>query len=178
MKKFKLIAFAFVGMSVIMVSCSKSSSSPSTTVSAKDTVYHSAWITLAMTINSVQTLSSGALDTIYSQTITASAITQKIIDSGLVLSYIQDLFTNDGSIVNVSNYAPSVDLSYKAGSVTITTDSQGLGDLSGASFRYVVIPGTILTTNSVLKGLTKAQIKAANYGVISNAVGLGNSASN
>lgn len=178
MKKLKLLAVVFAGLSFAVASCKKGDTGPAGAKGAAgpagpDSVYHSAWIQLSMDTLGTQTNSNGSIDTVYGQSITASIITQKIIDSGVVLSYIQNLFTNDGSIVDVSNYGGGyLDVAYNVGTINITSF---FGDLSGASFRYVVIPGSVLTTNSVLKGLTKDQLKAIDYSTLTKALNLSSS---
>jgi len=173
MKKLGLVAFAFMGMVAIMSSCSKGNSTNTTTIK-QDSVIHSPWITLSMSIIGTQANTSGGTDTFYRQTITAPSITQRILDSGVVLTYLS-FIDNTGAtnMVSASPYFnPELIL---LGQIQLNSTNV---DWSTYSFRYVVIPGSVLSTNSVLKGLTKAQLKAADYSVIANAVGLSKSSTN
>jgi|ERR1022692_3376025 hypothetical protein len=174
MKKLKLVAFVFAGLGfVMMVGCSKATTGPAGArgpagPAGPDSVYHSAWVTLNMTFLGIDTAlgSNLANDSVFQQSITASKITQVILDSGLVLTYFQNV---DGSIVDVADYASFLDVNYSVGSVNIT--SYGV-DVNGYQVRYVIVPGAVLTTNSILKGYTKAQLKAANYSTVVKALGI------
>jgi hypothetical protein len=168
MKKLKLLAIAFLGIAFVsIVSCKKGDTGPAGPAGAAgpDSVIHSTWIPLSMTLQV-----DANNDSSYTQSITALNITQEIIDSGVVLSYIENLFVNDGSIVDVSDYGGGyLDVTYNVGVINITSY---FGDLSGAYYRYVIIPGSILATNSVLKGYTKQQLKSVDYATITKALGI------
>ncbi len=173
MKKLKLVAFVFAGLAFLAVGCSKSSTGPAGArgpagPAGPDSVYHSAWISLNMPFVGLDSaLSSNlAFDSLFQQSISASKITQVILDSGLVLTYFQNA---DGSIVDVADYASFIDVNYSVGNVNIT--SFGV-DINGYNVRYVIIPGAVLATNSILKGYSKTQLNAANYSVISKALGI------
>ena len=170
MKKLKLLAVAVIGIALVsIVSCKKGDTGPAGPAgpAGPDSVMHSAWIPLNLSL--VGTTSNG--DSVYQQTITASAITQKILDSGVVLTYFAN---GDGSIVDVSDYSTFLDIAYSLGTITVT--SYGI-DITGYEVRYVVIPGSILVSNSILKSYTKEQLKSVDYVTISKALGLSDSKS-
>jgi len=176
MKNLKLILAASIAISVAIVSCSKGPAGPAGATGATgaagatgatgaagqngtngtDSVLHSAWITLATTVDTFT--NNGNPDSIFVDTIPATSITQAIIDSGLVVTYVQNLFNNDGSIVNTLTYAGFMEVDFLVGQINIEV----LSDISGAQFRYVVIPGSLLAS-SVFKGYTKQQIRTMDF---------------
>ncbi|MBS1665737.1 MAG: hypothetical protein JST58_00020 [Bacteroidetes bacterium] len=179
MKKLKLIVLAFAGISLIMVSCSKNSSN-SSTPKITDSVFYSNWMTISMT-------NQGPIDTLgdssFYQSITASKLTSAILNKGAVLSYIGVPGTGTSgtdtlvlSISDVYTYTLGTYLTQDLlpGSISIYSNH----DLSGKLFRYVLIPGTILTTNSVLKGLTKEQLKKVDFATVSKALATSNTTTN
>jgi len=179
MKKFKLMVFAFAGISLVVVSCSKSSSS-SSTPKITDSVFYSNWITLNMTNN-------GPIDTLgdssYTQSITASKLTSSILNKGAVLSYLGVPGTSSGvtdtlvlSISDVYTYTTGGYLTQDLLPGTISLYSNF--NLNGKLFRYVLIPGSILTTNSVLKGLTKEELKKVDFATVSKALATSNTTTN
>jgi hypothetical protein len=140
----------FIGM-IGITGCSKSNnSSPST----KDSIFYSAWLTLAPTYN---TTDSG-----YEQTITAGHLTQSILDHGTVTSYMK--FSNGTEVYDPTDFGllPSYNLN--------AVDLFALGDYTGVLFRYVIIPGTVETSstaNGVRSGTARtfssADIKSMTY---------------
>jgi hypothetical protein len=160
MKNLKLVSVLLLVVSVAVVSCSKGTAGPAGRAGSAN-VEHTAWITLAMT----QSIPQPA-DTIYTQTITAASITQAILDSGLVLCYLQ---TPGGTtITDVADFSYALDVEISIGSIALT----GFGtDFSGAGFRYVIVPGSTLIANS-LKGYTKAQLKTMSYSAVSKLLGI------
>jgi hypothetical protein len=159
MKNLRLLLVGCFVMSMGIIGCSKGSAGSTGPAgpAGPDSVIHSPWISLSMALET-----DANNDTAYFQTITAPSITEDILDNGLVLSYMENLFVTDGSIVDVSDYAQFLDVTYNLGVITITSF---IGDLSGVSFRYVVIPGSIASTG-VFKQYTKAQIKAMDYNTV------------
>jgi hypothetical protein len=170
MKKLKLSAFVFAGIAFVMVSCSKGTTGPAGATGATgpagpDSVYHSAWTQLSMT----QQIDASN-DTFYVQDIAASAVTQVVLDSSLVLGYIS--FIDNTGATNIFNASELLEITYSIGNVDLIAPIDDSYTNTGYSFRYVIIPGTVLVTNSILKNLTKAQIKASSYSVISSALGI------
>jgi hypothetical protein len=174
MEKVKLFAVVFVVLAFAIVSCQKGATGPAgangatgaTGPAGPDSVIHSAWITLNMTLQSVDSLG----DSIFDESIAASQITQRILDSGLVLIYFQNA---DGSIVDVADYAAFLNVSCSLGSIDITSFGQ---DINGYEVRYVIVPGSLYATNSFFKGYTKQQLKAIDYNTISKVLGISNNA--
>ncbi|HSZ86328.1 MAG TPA: hypothetical protein VK787_09870 [Puia sp.] len=178
MKNLKLLLVGCLAISVAIISCSKGPAGPAGATGATgaagangsngangtngtngtDSVLHSAWITLTTTVDTFTT-TGGTPDSIFVDTLTASAITQAILDSGVVLGYVQNLFNNDGSIVNVSDYAGYLDVTYRLGEI----DFAVMSDITGAQFRYVIIPGAILTQSAAFKNYTKQEIKGMDF---------------
>src|SRR5579862_5160036 len=177
MKHLPLVLAGCLVMSLAMISCSKGSAGPAGPAGATgaagangangtngtngtngpDSVLHSPWITLVTTVDTFT--NNGMPDSIFVDTLAAPAITQAILDSGLVLGYMQNLFANDSSIVNVIDYSGYIDAYYKVGFIDFTAQS----DISGAKFRYVVIPGSILTQSAAFKNYTKSEIRSMDF---------------
>ena len=139
MKNLKLLLVGCLAISVAIFSCSKGPAGPAGAAGSSgatgangsngaagangtngtngtDSVLHSAWITLTTTVDTFTT-TGGTPDSIFVDTLAASAITQSILDSGVVLGYVQNLFNNDGSIVTVSDYAGYLDVTYRLGEI-------------------------------------------------------------
>jgi hypothetical protein len=177
MKNLKLFLVGCLLVSITIVSCSKGPAGPAGATGATgaagaggaagaqgpagangtDSVLHSSWITLNVTIDTFTNM--GQPDSIFFDTLTAPAITQAVLDSGVILSYVQNLFNNDGSIVNVLDYSGYLEVTYKVDEIDISV----LSDISGAQFRYVVIPGSILTQSVSFKNYTKQQIRSMDF---------------
>jgi hypothetical protein len=174
MKILKLVLVAFLIVSAAIVSCSKGSAGPAGETGATgatgaagaqgpagangiDTVYYSAWTTLTTTLDTFTT--NGVPDTLYVDTLQTPAITQGVLDSGVILSYVQNYFNNDSSILNTLSYAGFQDVHYLVGEISIDAPF----DVTGAKFRYVVIPGNILTQSATFKNYTKQQIKTMDF---------------
>ena len=113
-----------------MTGCSKSSNN-SSTPAAKDSVLYSSWITLAATYNTT--------DSAYEQALTVNALTQNVLDHGLVLTYIKD---GAGEVVTPQDFSLFPAFTLK----TITLFAGG--DFSNVPFRYVIIPGTLATSST------------------------------
>lgn len=176
MKKLKLLAFVFVGLSIAMVSCSKKgdtgpagatgATGPAGPAGAdgSDNVLHSAWITLNTPFVTA--------DSLYEQTITAAGLTGDILSNGVVESYIG--FPNGGDTVVFNIYDPLLQGEFGLVSQTLFTGEIDLactGDYTGALYRYVLIPSTAIT-NSVLKNYTKDQLKAIDYSTLTKALNI------
>jgi hypothetical protein len=177
MKNLKLFLVGCLVISITIVSCSKGPAGPAGATGATgaagaggaagaqgpagangtDSILHSPWITLNVTIDTFTNM--GQPDSIFFDTLTAPAITQAVLDSGVILSYVQNLFNNDGSIVNVLDYSGYLEVTYKVDEIDVSV----LSDISGAQFRYVVIPGSILTQSVSFKNYTKQQIRSMDF---------------
>ena len=184
MKKLTLVVFVFAALALGMVGCSKSSSSPSTSATIKDTIYYSNWTTLNFTLEYADTTS---FDSLFYEDITASKVTSTIISGGVVLSFIgipgsglNGASGTDTLAINISDllgwsYGTTLSADLLPGNIELYGNHSSL---EGVLYRYVVIPGSVLTTNSVLKGYTKEQLKKADFATISKALSQANLISN
>jgi hypothetical protein len=166
MKNLKLFTVLFAGVALVVLGCSKGTTGPAGPKgpAGPDSVVHSNWIILAMTRNV-----TSANDTFYTQTINAPALTQRILDSGIILTYLSDL-GNPPTVVNATTYFSSE--LFSAGSIDLTSFIDG--DFSGFGYRYVLVPGSIVTGNVVsgpAKGLTKKQLMTMSYESVEKLIG-------
>ncbi len=175
MKLLKAFLATAVVAIAIFTSCSKGSTGatgPAGPAGPTD-VYHSAWDSLVFTGG---TDSYG--DSLYGETFSCSALTQEIIDSGMVVSYIGFAGPSGNGLITDVYPTTSYPIyeNYEVGSIfyyTAPTSENGYGlTLNNyAALRWVIIPGTILTTNSTLKGMSKAQISTMSYEKLLSAAG-------
>ena len=134
-----------------LVGCSKSNN---TTVQA--TVYYSPWLTITMA-------PTDAGDTIYEGTIAASKLTQTVINTGAVLTFLGQPgypSTNDTaaeSAVDYGLYSTLVPGSIQLLSLGYLHDFTTSN--SGFLYRYVIVPGTVLETT----GMTKQELQSKSY---------------
>jgi hypothetical protein len=162
MKLLKLSLAGAIVAIAFLSSCSKGTNGATgaTGPAGPDSVLHSSWTNFDLV---------GALDlygdSVYTQTVADANITQSILDSGVVDVYVEFLDPTGAEFIEpASGY---VETQIYLGSIVVNSyplDEGGLGtELNGsAAFRYVIIPGTILTGNS-FKGLSKAQIQTLSY---------------
>jgi len=143
-----------------MISCSKGTTGPAGATgpagpAGPDSVIYSAWIPLTLTYN--------AADTFYEQTITAPSITKAILDSGVVLSYVN--FQETDGTYHVIPTAGLLGLGifedFSIGAINISS----VQDFSSLPYRYVVIPGSKVanSSNQEKKGYTPQELKAMSY---------------
>jgi len=141
-----------------VVGCSKGTTGPAGPVgpAGPDSVLYSSWISLSTVYNSN--------DSLYEDTLVAPSITKSIIDSGVILSYIQ--YTDPNGIVHIQPMASLggfVFEDFTIGKINIAV--RGL-DLTGYLYRYVIIPGskkTLSTQTGKINGYTPAELKAMSY---------------
>ena len=121
-----------------------------------DSILTSAWIPVSMkdtTINS---------NPLFIQEIAAQAVTQRILDNGILLGYLQYLDANNGT--NIFNASEALNLTYRVGNVELLSGTNWTGVFD---FRYVIVPGTLTVGNSIVsgpaKGLTKSELQKMNY---------------
>ncbi|HZK63695.1 MAG TPA: hypothetical protein VFC34_06090 [Puia sp.] len=163
----KISKWIFLMASVIilgMLSCKKGDVGPAGPAGpagaagapGPDSILTSSWIPVSMTDTSINS------NPYFIQEIPAQAITQRILDNGIVLGYLQYLDANNGT--NIFNASEALNLTYSVGNVELLsgTDWTGVFD-----FRYVIVPGTLTVGNSIVsgpaKGLTKAELQKMNY---------------
>jgi hypothetical protein len=170
MKNLKLLTVVCSLAILAFASCSKGAAGPkgatgATGPAGPDSVLHSAWLTLAMS-GATFINSAGNTDTAYTDTITASHITQRILDSAVILTYLS--ITDQNGITNVVNASVYFYSEiFAPGNIYLTSIN---ADYSGFSYRYVIIPGSVLIGNSVLKGYTRAQLQKADYSTVVSAL--------
>jgi hypothetical protein len=129
--------------------CSKSSNS----APAADSVFTSSWITLAMNYNST--------DSDYEQQISAPAVTSAILNYGVVLGYGAYLNNANDTVVE-SAIEFDMYQTFSVGNILL----QAGFDNSGLFYRYVIIPGHVLTT----KGLTPMQARSLTYAEVTKLI--------
>ncbi|MFI5153483.1 MAG: hypothetical protein ACHQET_09130 [Chitinophagales bacterium] len=167
MKNLKLFSLLFGVIAISVIGCSKGSAGPAGPPGAPGAgqVTYSSWITLNMTQNV-----DANNDTFYTQTIAAPAITQKILDSGIVITYLSIIDNNNVlNVVNASAYFLSE--IFTPGQIDLTS----LSDFSTFQYRYAVIPGSI-QGNKIISGpaagLTKQQLQTMSYEAVRKMLGL------
>ncbi len=145
MRKVKIffLASAVIGF-FSLIGCTKNNN---TTVNHPDSVYTSSWVTLAFTPNYT--------DSLYEQTLTASAITSDIIQNGVVLGYGSYIDPTSQDTVISAALEFGIYQTFSVGKIFL----QSVYDNSGLWYRYVIVPGHILTS----KGLTPVQARALSY---------------
>ena len=167
MKNLKFFSVLFVLVALVAISCSKGTTGPPGPPgpAGPDSVLHSKWIVLAMKQNV-----GSANDTFYTQNIVAPAITQRILDSGIVLSYLSIVDTaNVTIVVNASVYFTSE--IFKPQAIELLS----LTDYSGFSYRYVVVPGTITSgtvASGPARGLTTQTLRNMSYSALEKLLSL------
>jgi hypothetical protein len=147
-----------------MIGCSKGSTGPAGPAgpAGPDSVGYSNWVSLTFTYNTN--------DSLYEDTVIAPAITTGILDSGVILTYIQFPDANNVSHiqpVSSLNYLMSED--YSVGKINILA----VQDLTNLQYRYVVIPGS-MKTNSVkptIKGYTPQELSVMPYEKVQQVLG-------
>lgn len=164
MKNFRSLPVAAVILIIGMTSCSKGSTGPAGPA-GPDSVLYSAWTPL--------TLTYVPIDTLFEQTINAPAITKAILDSGIILSYVN--FQDTSGTYHVIPTAGLVTLGifedFAVGHINI----ESVRDYSTLPYRYVVIPGSQKTGNSAstqkVKGYTIQELKTMPYEQIQQVLG-------
>jgi hypothetical protein len=173
MKNLKLFLFLASLVVLGMIGCSKSAGPAGPQGPAgPDSVIHSPWIQLSMT---------GFLDnnndTFYYQAIFAPAITQGVLDSGIILTYLDvpDQTTGADNLVAAAVYIQEY---YAVDSIYLYSFANGTTsgiDYSGLNYRYVVVRGTISDgtfTSGPAKGLSKKQLQDMSYAAVQKLLGL------
>ena len=161
MKNLKLLSILVACAAILVMGCSKGNTGPAGPAGATgpDSALHSPWIQVSMT----QGVDNNN-DTFYFQNITAPKITQNILDSGLVLGYISFIGSNGDE--NVFNASESFNVTYTVGNVNLVDYNGDLSyDNTGYLFRYVIVPGSILTQGA-FKQYTKDQIRTMSYNAV------------
>jgi hypothetical protein len=171
MKIFRILLVTSVVFAMGMAGCSKGSAGPAGPAgpSGPDSVFSSQWILLQFTGSVDQ--SSG--DSVYDETIIAASITKAILDSGIVLTYVNaaDPSSGDYFVKDVSSLPQYFYDDFSIGSLYITSFAT---NYSGTPFRYVTIPGNLVTTTGnrrTVKGYTQEELKAMPYDKVQQILG-------
>jgi hypothetical protein len=134
------------------------------TTVVRDSVYYSSWIPLKMTFDGT--------DSIYFQDFTEDRLTPKVVSSGAVLGYLGYPSGSDTVAQSVSEFTAiyGVQQIFSAGGIEV----QSFADLTysataGYLYRYVIIPGNVLSTTS-LKNLSKDQLSKMKFTDIESAI--------
>ncbi len=123
-----------------------------------DSVFSSAWISLSPAgyVNSNS-------DSAYDQTINAPSITKKILDSGIILSYVN--IGDPNGVYYIKDVSSMPNVFYEDFSVGSLYLNAGF-NFASVPFRYVTIPGNLVSGNGAtrtVKGYTITELKAMNY---------------
>ncbi len=165
MKQFRSFLCVAAIFAIGLASCSKTGNTgPAGPAgpAGPDSVLSSGWISLTTTYNTT--------DSLYEGTVTASALSQAILDSGVILTYINFSTTSVADIQPVSalNYFISED--YTVGQINILSTQ----DLTGLPYRYVIIPASKTTGNSAatrkVNGYTTSQLKAMTFAQVQQVI--------
>ena len=157
MKQFRSLLVVASILITGMIGCSKGDTGPAGPAgpAGPDSVVYSNWIPLSFTFNTT--------DSLFEDTLIAPTITQGILDSGVILTYIR--FPDQNNTLHIQpvsslNYIISED--YSIGKINIIA----LQDLTDLEYRYVTIPGSKKAGNSTavkVKGYTPTELKAMSY---------------
>lgn len=132
--------FLLGALAVVMISnigCSKSNNSAP---AATDSIRYSNWVTLNMSFAGTD----NAGDSVYTQTLKASTITNSILSRSSIVGYLMvaDPLNGDTSIVNASL---ALEEFFRVGNIDLLSFGT---DWSGVQYRYVIVPGKIQVTNA------------------------------
>jgi hypothetical protein len=170
-RKLKILMLTFSVMSLgALVSCSKSSTKTTPAASSADTVMYSAWIPLALV------LQSPASDSFYEQAITAAALTQAILDKGMVNVYVHETGTGTSYVNSASD--EGIYPTYAVGQIFLDAYGSNGAVLATNTYfdevRYVIIPGTVSVTNAngSIQTYTPAQLKELDYATLTKLLGI------
>lgn len=157
MKNIKSLLIAAMVLIIGMISCKKGDTGPAGPQgpAGPDSVVYSDWIPLSFTYV--------ATDTAFEDTILAPTITEGILDSGAILSYIQ--FTDQNNDKHIEPMASLGNIVFEDFSVGKINFFSFQVDLSGYLYRYVTIPGSKKTNSTTIKvkGYTIQELKAMPY---------------
>src|SRR5947209_4484785 len=130
MKNGKWLLFAAF-VSLAFFACKKGDTGPAGAKgpAGSANVQYSSWNALSLQFSGT--------DSAYEQKITADSLTQAVLDSGLVLTYLKYTPSSGQSIVvNASSYLQEI---FSAGSIQLFSRV----DYSGFEYRYIIIPGGV-----------------------------------
>jgi len=159
MSNIKWIFMLGISLIVGMIGCKKGDTGPAGPVgpAGPDSVVYSSWISLSPTYNTN--------DSLFEQALFAPSITKSILDSGIILSYINLGTSDKPDVVPVSS------LNYLFAFEEFVEDSiyikiYPILDPSGLPYRYVTIPGSKIAGNNAtgtVNGYTIKELKSMPY---------------
>jgi hypothetical protein len=151
-RKLKILFLAAIVIGLFsVIGCSKSNNNSSS--SSADSIFYSPWIELNMTFQGVDPQSG---DSAFEELVPATKVTAAIISKGVVLTYvIQEINNGDTVISNADNI---FDPFLSVGTIDLLFEGSSAIN-NGVFFRYVIIPGNVLTT----QGITPKQLKSMSY---------------
>jgi hypothetical protein len=144
---------------VSVIGCSKSNNNSSAPAKT-DSIYYSPWIVLQMGFSQVD---PGTGDSAFEQVISAQKITAAIVSHGAVLTYVIQQIPSAGDTV-ISAAEAILNPFIAVGSIDVY---DAFGDASGAFFRYVIIPGTVLAATAQ-QGISLQQLRAMPFKDVTN----------
>lgn len=168
MKKKSRFAIIVLVLVMVVTACTKKGDTGATgATGAKGTanVMYSSWASLKMSYNST--------DSAYEQTITADSITQAVLDSGLVLTYIK--YTNTAGQTQVESADTYMQTVLGLKSIQLYSY---LYDLTGVPFRYIVVQGgtpiggRVAAGADLVQGYTREEWKAMSYQQVLDRLGI------
>src|SRR5450432_2302622 len=167
MKNFRSLLVVAGILLIGMISCSKGSTGPAGPAgpAGPDSVVYSPWIPLAFTYN--------ADDTAYEDTLLAPSITKAILDSGVILTYVNAVGQDGIYHVIPTGALNTLNIfeDFSVGKINIVSEN----DYSTLPYRYVTIPGSLKAGNSAagqkIKGYTIQELKAMPYEQVQQVLG-------
>jgi hypothetical protein len=167
MKNFRSILAAAIIILIGMISCSKGSTGPAGPAgpAGPDSIVYSVWTPLA--------LNYVAADSLFEQIINAPSITKAILDSGVILSYVN--FQESNGTYHIVPTAGLTGIGIFEDFAVGTINIESIQDYSTLPYRYVTIPGSLKTGNSAstqkVKGYTIQELKAMPYEQVQQVLG-------
>ena len=154
MQKAKLLPIILLLTTILYLGCKKETgpAGPAGATGSANVMY-SAWTPLSMRFSTV--------DSVYEQPITADSISQKVLDNGLILTYLKfiDASTQATQVVNASAYFQEV--------FTVKKISLFSGiNFTGINYRYLIIPGGVKLqkiTAGAFSGMTTLELQKMKY---------------
>jgi len=165
MTKTSRLLFAAVMFLILASACTKKGDPGATGATGTANVMYSSWASLTMSYNTT--------DSAYEQTITADSITQSVLDSGLVLTYIK--YTNPAGQTQVESADTYMQTVLAIKSIQLYSY---VYDLTGVPFRYIVVHGgtalggRVAEGSDLVQGFTKEQWKAMSYTEVLQRLGI------
>jgi hypothetical protein len=156
MKRLAPLFIIISGCIIGLYSCSKTGATGAAGATGTANVMYSNWNNLSMSFNSS--------DSAYEQTIAADSLTQAVLDSGLVLSYIK--YTNAAGQTQVENTDTYMEEVLGLKSIKLYSYAY---DFTGVPFRYIIIHGGTdignrsSASSALIQGHTRREWKSMSY---------------